>query len=776
MQRILMTGTVALMLAGCTRPTSQAVWPAGETAAPAVPSAPRFPPAADGLFHWRPLRLGAGGFITGFITHSRDAGVRYCRTDVGNAYRWAGDEWVPMVVRAGARGMPAALAAVPTGMGVDALAVDPVDTHVVYLAMAGKRSPDVAPAYLSIPGSVYKSIDGGVSFTGSDLAVRMDANGAWRTEGERLQVDPRNSAVLYYGSMYEGLWRSLDGGVHWAGVRGNGAPGVSNNVLKVVYSPASGTTTVSGQRVSRVLYAIGGKDAVYGSADGGSTWRDLSAGQGLAGKTKHAEITADGTLYVAAAQSREIWCYRQGQWNKLHSAALSFDLNSFAIDPANPALIYAIGQDGGTSRSRDGGATWQPLGPMRFANTFGWLPQPEGWRSNAGIQLDRDGTLWVAQGNEGMLRWQPAGPADTNRPCWTIDSRGIEELVTHDVIMPPGGRIVVAVEDATGMVTDDPDRFVARQIALQDQLISNGTGLSYCPNAPEFLAVVTADVNHTHSGRTYSGYSVNGGRTWAPFAAYPADTDGKPINPAGSIAISRRGNWGVGSDHLVWLPTGKGPTYYSHDGGRSWHPSAGFPTGNGYWIFALKQRLLAADPFTPDTFYFQGSWRGGFYVSTDGGASWQLQEQAGLPVNTHNAQLAVNCAVPGDLWFVDGSQGASQHGLWHSTTGGRMFTRIDALEFAITLCLGAGRGGAGDAPACVYVYGKLRTAPDWGVFRSADAGVTWDRVSFYPAGIFDEPTCMAASWDRYGVVVVGFTGNSYVIGRAAVTSAWPQHH
>ena len=660
-------------------------------------------------------------------------------------------------------GMPAALAAVPTGLGVDAVAVAPADTNIVYIAMAGKRSPDVAPGYLSVSGTVYKSTNGGRSFTGSDLTVRMEANGNWRTEGERLQVDPRNSAVIYYGSLNDGLWRSLDGGMHWTAVRGSGAPGATNNVLKALYSPVGGTTTVGGQSVSRVLYAIGAKDAVYGSDDGGNTWRDLTAGQALAGKTKHADIDAAGTLYVSTTQSRDIWRYREGTWSKLHPAALNNDLNSFALDPGNPKRFYAIGKDGSTSVSQDAGTTWTPLGGLTFANTFGWLPQPEGWRSNAGITLDRDGTLWIAQGNEGILRWKPSGIADTNRPRWTIDSCGIEELVTHDVIMPPGGKIVVAVEDATGMLIDDPARFTAKQIGLQDQLISNGTGLSYCPNAPEFMAVVTTDINHTRSGRTYSGYSSDGGQRWTPFAGTPCDAAGKPINPAGSIAISRRGSWDTGDDHFVWLPTGKHPPYYSHDGGRSWQPGEGFPADNGYWIFALKQRMLAADPFTPDKFYAQGTWRGGFYVSTNGGQSWQLEAQAGLPVNTHNGHLAANRAVKDDLWFVDGWQGASRHGLWHSTTGGRTFEAIAAFQYGLTLCLGAGRGAPGDAPYCVYVYGKLTASPDWGIFRSADAGATWERASYYPVGIFDQPTCMAASWDRYGVVIVGFAGNSYVI-------------
>ncbi len=139
----------------------------------------------------------------------------------------------------------------------------------------------------------------------------------------------------------------------------------------------------------------------------------------------------------------------------------------------------------------------------------------------------------------------------------------------------------------------------------------------------------------------------------------------------------------------MWLPNGEGPTFYSHDGGKSWKPSAGFPLENGYWIFALKQRSLAADPFTADKFYLVGSWAGGFYVTTDGGKSWQLQGRAGLPSFNHHSQLAVNRSVSGDLWFCDGWDGASQHGLWHSTNGGKTFAKLDAIDYAITLCLGA---------------------------------------------------------------------------------------
>ena len=311
-----------------------------------------------------------------------------------------------------------------------------------------------------------------------------------------------------------------------------------------------------------------------------------------------------------------------------------------------------------------------------------------------------------------------------NPPRWTIDSVGIEEFVTHDVIMPPGGSAVFAVEDATGLVTADTGKFVARQIPLQDQLISNGTGLAYCPNAPEYR-------RRCYGGRASHRDPAKLIRASPRMAERPGRglPDCRPTRPtgaslcaAGSIAISRRGRWGTGSDHLVWLPDGDGPTFYSHDGGKSWKPSEGFPLKSGYWIFALKQRALAADPFTPDAFYFVASWAGGFYVSTDGGKSWHIEQQAGLPTFNHHGQLAVNRALKNDLWFCDGWDGASQHGLWHSTTGGKSFTKLDGIEFAITLCLGAGSGKSGDAKFSVYFYGKLAESPEWGIFRSTNAG------------------------------------------------------
>lgn len=723
------------------------------------------------LYHWRPVRLGAGGFVTGFVTHPLDASIRYCRTDVGNAYRWDGKEWRPLLVRSDGKGMPADLAATPMSCGVDSLAIDPSDTRTVYLTMSAGVPDMLKNPGRKLGGNVYKSTNLGSNFTAGNLSLAMEPNGPWRTAGERLKVDPNNGNVVYYGSLKEGLWRSLDGGLHWKPIRGKGAPTESANVLGVHIVATSEQVECDGVKCSRTIFAIIPKGSVFQSNDGGATWSNISLGTKLERTCGWSTLDAKGILHVVSGGSRDLWSWESGQW-RTQRVQLDWDRTPFSVafDPRNSSCVVAISDGGGLSVSLDGGVTWTMQGPnMVFANKLGWLPQKPGWRSNAGVTIDRDGMCWIAQGNEGIAKFQvPDQSSKAFLSGVMIDSVGIEEFVSHDVIMPPRGSAVFAVEDATGLVTSDVDQFVAHQIPLQDQLISNGTGLAYCPNAPDFLAVVTADVNHTGSGKSYSGFSVDGGKSWSRFAGLPTEgATGKPLGAAGSIAISRRGGWTTGNDHLVWLPTGEGPTYYSQDGGNSWSPSAGFPLKSGYWNFSLKQRLLASDPFTPDKFYFVGSWAGGLYVSSNGGKTWQKQESAGLPTFNHHAQLVVNPAVKNDLWFCDGWDGASQHGLWHGTNGGATFHKLPGIDYAITLCLGAGSGRPGDAPFSAYFYGKLTSSSDWGIFRSLDGGYTWSRVSYYPTGIFDQPTCMAASWDKFAEVIVGFNGNSFVVGITA---------
>jgi hypothetical protein len=249
------------------------------------------------------------------------------------------------------------------------------------------------------------------------------------------------------------------------------------------------------------------------------------------------------------------------------------------------------------------------------------------------------------------------------------------------------------------------------------------------------------------------------------------------------IAVSVRGSRKLGSDHIVIYPPNDFAPQYSQDGGATWHVTQSFPlnadgltinTAN-YSSFAypqLNQHLLRADPFTADKFYLKFTHAPNLlYVSTDGGQTWQGQANANLPDYAWSGQLVVNSKVQNDLWYADGYAGSSPHGVFHSTNGGQTFQQISGISHAITIAVGAGSGQTGDAPYTVYFYGLMTGSAAWGIFQSTNGGSSWNRISYYPTGLYDVPRAMAASQDTFGKVYLGFSGNSFVYGQIASGSS-----
>lgn len=768
-------------------------------------------------YQWKPVKIGGGGWVVGMTIHPLDPTIRYARTDVGNAYRWdvPSQTWIPMrVSNLGGPGIhngPETSA--PSNYGESSIAVDPSNKNTVYMVFPSDHSCDVqCPTNFE---EIYKSIDGGQNFTPGNMeaaAIAGNPNGTNRMHGERLAVDPANSSVLYFGSETQGLFRSVDGGTTWVQIAG----GLPANVefINVQFAKVPGTTTASGVVLSKTVYAVSINNSgdaggdVYRSQDGGQTWTDIStavkdvaSGQALSHQALSSSIDPADTLYVVENSAtngylRAYWRYQGGAWTRfsLQSGSTNFinqPLTSVVADSTNPQRIYALGADTSLARSDDGGGSWIDFGPATYANTLGWLPQTVGmaggeWHSNGGLKIDSAGNLWTPTGQEGPLTVAAAlasAATQANPPQWTIVTNGIEELVADEMIVPPGSgdTLIVSAMDTTGFTIPDPDNFSAVQIPLQQEIISQGTSVAYSPDTPSYIAITSSNV-YTN-GKNYSGYSADGGLSWKAFGPALQWTCGadKCDIPAGMIAVSARGTRTLGQDHIVlYPPEGLAPEY-SQDGGATWHVTASFPlnadgmtiAGTSYNSFLypqISQRTLRADPFTADRFYLKFTHApASFYISLDGGQTWVGQPNANLPDYAWNGQLAVNTKVQNDLWFADGWQGALTHGLFHSMDGGVTFQQIAGIGHAITLAIGAGSGQAGDAPYAVYFYGQFAADPNYGVFRSTNAGLSWDRVAYYPLGIYDTPNSMAASQDTFGKVYLGFGGESFVYGQIAGT-------
>jgi photosystem II stability/assembly factor-like uncharacterized protein len=202
---------------------------------------------------------------------------------------------------------------------IGAIAVAPSRTDVVYV---GTGEADMRDS-IGFGDGIYKSLDAGKTWTRVGLETTRQIG--------RVAVDPRNPDVVFVaalGHFYgphpdRGVYRSKDGGKTWQKVLyTNDSVGAIDVVIdprnsQVVYASLWNT-----RRPPWFIYAPtnGPGGGIYKSADGGTTWKQLTNG-----------LPAEG-----------------------------FGRSGIAIAPSQPDRVYAIvdAKEGGLYRSEDAGATW----------------------------------------------------------------------------------------------------------------------------------------------------------------------------------------------------------------------------------------------------------------------------------------------------------------------------------------------------------------------------------------------------------------------------------
>jgi hypothetical protein len=190
-------------------------------------------------YTWKHAPVGGAGFVTGIITN-QTSGDRYCRTDIGGAYRWdaANNKWVQLLDW---------LSESESGFyGVEALALDPQNANNVYMLCGTEYLNNGRTAIL-------KSTDKGNTFTYTDVTAKFKThgNGFGRSNGERLAVDPKNSNILFCGTRANGLWKSTDAGVTW-NLAWNGVTTTTNGngICFVLFDPSSSVVNGASQTIT----------------------------------------------------------------------------------------------------------------------------------------------------------------------------------------------------------------------------------------------------------------------------------------------------------------------------------------------------------------------------------------------------------------------------------------------------------------------------------------------------------------------------------------------
>jgi photosystem II stability/assembly factor-like uncharacterized protein len=254
------------------------------------------------------------------------------------------------------------------------------DTNRIGRIVVDQKNPN--RIYVAGTGPLYTK--GG----GRGLYVSDDAGETWRrvltgdndtTGAVDVAIDPRDSKVVYaamwdnyrerdrrlYEGLGSGLYKSTDGGVHWARI---GTPFFGP-------TPETGRIGVAVAPDGTVYGNVAGPSGVYrgffSSTDGGQTW---STGTPPVNPQNSYYVYGwwFGRIYVDPKDSKHVyqaslvlqesknggqsWADAPGGCSNICNAGHA-DQHAMAWDPNTPGRVY-LGNDGGVFRTDNNGAAW----------------------------------------------------------------------------------------------------------------------------------------------------------------------------------------------------------------------------------------------------------------------------------------------------------------------------------------------------------------------------------------------------------------------------------
>lgn len=659
-------------------------------------------PAAP--YQWSSVPFGGGGFVSGLVYHPKVPNLLYARTDVGGAYRW--DEfkslWIPLnddLVRSDSE-----------LYGVLSIALDPNNDSKVFLACG------MYTGQWGHKAAILRSGDRGMHWARTDLPFKLGGNQDGRSTGERLQVNPDNSNILFLGTSQDGLWKSSDGGVSWKPVSSSPRP----SVTLVFFGDIPRST---GRRALYVGTADTTNPSLYRSEDGGTNWVPVSgAPRGL--MPHHVAFDADGTLYLTysdgpgpnSVTSGAVWKYdpSTARWTDItpeKAVQTKFGYAGVSADRHKPGTVvvstidrWGAGDD--IFLTNDGGKSWTPLSAksVHHADNVPWFKSYSKGREAMGhwigdVEIDPFNSDTVVY-TTGYGLWRTrnlSGSASGKRVDWSFDIKGLEETVPIALASPPSGpHLVTALADVAGA------RYMSAAVdeidAVNAPAYETNRSIDFAEAYPAYM-VRTSD-----QGPTSGYFTIDGGATWKGFASTPRierSADGR-FHTAGRIAVS------AGARFLVWAPEHQ-TAYYSDDHGATWHECTGWPQSKDETLIPVADRAAEG------VFYVMDPTNGSMHMSIDGGKTFTVLVQS---ASAWGGEIRAVPQHARALWVP------MPNGLFYSPDENTTFKAVRGITEAYAV--GLGKAAPGHTEPAVFLAGKFKKTV--GIFRSDDSGETWVRI------------------------------------------------
>jgi sugar lactone lactonase YvrE len=514
--------------------------------------------AAAQAYNWRTVEIGGTGFVTGTVFHPTEPGLVYARTDVGGTYRLdtTNNRWIALNDDVGGINNEF------QHLGVQTIALDPNDANRIYIA-TGQYSGTES---WKLNSRIYRSTDRGATWTFTTPGFKMAGNGEGRGTGERMVVDPLNSANLLVGSNNLGIWRSTDFGATWT--RLTSFPSTLTNLNFLLYAP----TTASGPGPNRRLYAAANTltgQSFWFSDNNGTSWAEVAnhPGKTIGGEMMplQGSFDAAGVFYSTwgnatgpgnFASNYGVWKWSAdgNTWTSILPPTGQGFFGGISADPRLPGHVVVStllrwwpGDE--VYRSTDGGSTWTAAlrtATKSLGNSPWATPTPH-WMTDIDIDPFNSNRAIFNTGF-GLFQTTNLAATGTTR-TWTFFNDGLEESVPLGLHSPTAGPPLVSViGDYTGFRHDDLNRSPLRG-ALN-------------PGSGSTNVITGADLAPSRMIRQNSGttlYSQDAAATWATFPTTPAPI----INGHNRVILSTDGQ------RLLWCPPNS-PAYLSTNNGSSW--------------------------------------------------------------------------------------------------------------------------------------------------------------------------------------------------------------
>lgn len=668
-----------------------------------TPSETPGPPLAN--LHWREVGPALpGGRVTSVAGSASDPNLYYFGAAGGGVWKSTdgAETWSPVFEKQGVS-------------AIGAVAIDPHNNDVVWVG-SGESNPRNDVSY---GDGVYKSTDGGAKWINVGLKATQHIS--------KILIDPNNPNHVVVGALGDiykdsedrGVYVTDDGGKTWTkSLYISASSGVSDMSMDMQHPNVMYAGMWHFRREPWNFTSGGDDDGLYKSTDGGHSWVRLTGHglpSGITGKIGLAVAPSDGRRVYAIIESKEglLWRSDDGgeNWTMVNKSTIvtgrPFYFTKIAVDTKNPDRVYAIafmlalstdagktfkevaeqnhvdyhamwiapndpnraivGEDGGISRTVDGGRTW-----------FDGRNYPIGQVYHVGTSV-KENPYTICGGWQDNNAW--CGPSNS------LDFGGIQNKNWFNVNGGDGTFVVPDPTDPNYIWSDSQQGFLLiynrrtkdyylgipyLQTGLQGYDLSQS---KYRFNWESPIAFAPWDGHIGWLGGNVVFQTTDRGRHWTVISPDLTRNIKSHQQPAGG-PITKDVSSAEYSDNLldiegsalrrgeIWTGSDDGLIHLTRDGGKHWAnvTPAGAPEFG-------RVETVAPSPLVPGTAYavfdkhVSGDYRPYVYVTRDWGKSWKTIT-GGLPADQY-----VRSVRP-DLHDRNILYAGTENGIWISLDGG----------------------------------------------------------------------------------------------------------